>query len=121
MAILSELNVSEPEKMFFLKMEESLILISDRQAQGDNVNTTLIRQRAERIFSSLKASHYWCLPKRTVAHVYDFPGTNFHNMGILLPISVISLAFVVSLSTTLLRNQLTVNIEEPLAKSFLTK
>jgi hypothetical protein len=49
-------------KNILLKMEKlSLILISDQQAKGDNVNSTLTRQKAMTIFYSLKTSLYWCL------------------------------------------------------------
>lgn len=58
------------------------------------------------------------LPKRMIVHVYDLCGTNYHcNISIFLPVFVISLSFVVSLSTTFLRNQLTLVTEDQLARS----
>jgi len=44
-----------------LKMEKLLLTwISDKQAKGDNANSTLIRQKATRIFDDLKEDEENC-------------------------------------------------------------
>jgi hypothetical protein len=44
------------EDVLFKTGKLLLIWISDQQAKGDNMNSTLIRQKARRIFCNLKAS-----------------------------------------------------------------
>jgi hypothetical protein len=62
-------------------MEKLLwIWISDKQVIGDNVNSTLIRQKPKWIFDLLNAAFYLCLfthKNELSAPVDDFPGMNY--------------------------------------------
>jgi hypothetical protein len=52
-----------------LKMEQLLTSIFD---QGDNANSTHIRQKAKTVFNNLKASLYWCLFIQKMCFVLKF-------------------------------------------------
>jgi hypothetical protein len=92
-------------KNILLKMENLLLIwISDHQAKGDNVNSTLIRQKAKGFLAVLRqvfTSLY--LPKKLV-----------YCSTLCLPFNELSLycsIFVVPLSVTVLRNQIMMDIE----------
>jgi hypothetical protein len=88
-----------------------LILISDQQAKGDNVNFILIRQKAKRIFDKLN-SLSWCLFTQKISLVLKFITSLewiiVNNVPVSCSVSVVSVFF------TLLRNQLMLDIKGPL-------
>jgi hypothetical protein len=49
-----------------------LIWISDQQAERDHVNSTLMMQKAKRMFDTLKASLHWCLFTKKIRLVLKY-------------------------------------------------